>query len=299
MNTSKFKWVWTALITPFKEWDWIDNEIDYEALENLLEIQIRAGVTWVLLLWTTGENPTIWKKEWEEIVKFAIDKLKWKIKVMVNLWTYSTSKSLKNTRKFDKIKWIDAYLVVNPYYNKPTQTWLYKHFTTIANSTKTPIFLYNIKARTGVNLETETLLKISKDCKNVIWVKEASWDLEQIKDVINKTEKDFLVLSWDDSLTYDLVKNGWWWVVSVASNCIPKEVVNFVDLCLSCSPKAKELNNYYNEFFTKLFIQTNPLPAKTFLADKWLIEEEFRLPICKMDDNEKKIFLDVVKKYNF
>ena len=144
-----------------------------------------------------------------------------------------------------------------------------------------------------------TLLKIAKDCENVIWVKEASWDLWQIKDVINKTEKDFLVLSWDDSITYDLIKSWWDWVISVASNCIPKEVVNFVDLCISCSPKAKELNDYYNEFFTKLFIQTNPLPAKTFLADKWLIEEAFRLPICKIDNNEKKIFLDVVKKYNF
>ncbi len=299
MKTLKFKWVWTAIITPFKKGNWIDNDIDYEALENLLEMQLRWWVTWILILWTTWENPTLWKKESEEIVKFIINKLKWKIKIMVNIWTYSTYKSLKNTKNYDKIKWIDAYLAVNPYYNKPTQTWLYKHFKSIADSTKKPVFIYNVEWRTAINLETNTLLNILKDCKNVVWVKEASHNLKQIKEVINKTKKDFLVLSWDDVLTYDLIKAWWDWIISVASNCIPSEIVKFCELCLIWSHKSLELNNYYSDFFKKLFIQTNPLPAKTFLAEKWIIKEEFRLPMCRMNNEEKSIFLDIVKKYNF
>lgn len=299
MNTSKFKWVWTALITPFKEWDWINNGVDYDALESLLEIQVNSGVTWILLLWTTAESPTLRKSEWKEIVKFAIEKLDWRVNIMVNLWTYSTLSSLKNTRRYDDIEGIDAYLAVNPYYNKPTQTGLYKHFKTIADSTNRPVFIYNIEWRTGVNLQTETLLKIVKDCKNIIWVKESSWNLDQINDVIKKTEDDFLVLSWDDLMTYDLIKSWWDWVISVASNCIPKKIVEFTSLSLNWDKKAEELNNYYNEFFKKLFIQTNPLPAKTFLSERWIIKEEFRLPMCKMDEIEKKEFLNVVQRYNF
>lgn len=299
MNNTNFSWLWTALVTPFKEWNWINNEIDFEALDRLLKMQIDWWVDWVLLLGTTAENPTLSKEEWIEIVKFAIKKLAWITKIMVNVWNYSTSSSLKNIETFDKIDWIDAYLIVNPYYNKPTQTWLYLHFTTLANFTEKPVVLYNIKWRTWVNLNTDTLLKIVSDSKNVIWVKEASWDLEQMKEVINKTNDDFLVFSWDDWLTYDLALAWWNWVISVASNLIPKEMKEFVDLCLEKNSEAEKLNEKYSEFFNKIFIQTNPLPAKTYLAEKWIIKEEFRLPMCKMDEKEKKEFLNFIKENNF
>ena len=291
------KWLWTALVTPFKEWNGIDNEIDYEALERLLDMQIEGWVDGVLLLGTTAENPTLTKKEGLELVKFAINILKWKTKIMVNVWTYSTKVSLENIKEFDKIDWIDAYLVVNPYYNKPTQTGLFKHFTTIADSTKRNIILYNIKWRTGVNLQTPTLLKIVEKCSNVIWVKEASWDLEQMKEVIEKSRENFLVFSGDDGLTYDLIKSGWDGVISVASNLFPKIMKNFVDTCFEDSEKAEQLNKKYKEFFSKLFIQTNPLPAKTYLSYKWIIKEEFRLPMCKMDEKPKKEFLDFINNF--
>ncbi len=294
MNTKEFFWLYTALITPFKEWNWIDNEIDYVALDRILQIQIDAQVDWILLLWSTWELATLSKEEALEIIQFAINKIAWRTKIIVNAWTNSTRNSIDNIKTYDKIKWIDWYLLVNPYYNKPTQTWMYLHFTTLANSTKKPVFIYNIKWRTWVNLETSTLLKIIKKSANVIWVKEASWDLIQMKEVIDKTPDDFIVLSWDDSLTYDLIKNWWDWIISVASNCIPTELKEFVDLCLINDNKAKDINNKYKEFFSKLFIQTNPLPAKTYLAYKWIIKEEFRLPLCKMDEKEKIEFLDFI-----
>jgi len=299
MERKEFSGLWTALVTPFMEWNWIDNEIDFASLDRLLQNQIDAWVTWVLLLWTTAENPTLTKEEWEKLVKFAVNKLKWKTKIMVNIWTYSTKKSLENIEKYDEIEWIDAYLVVNPYYNKPTQTWLYLHFTTIADSTKKPIFLYNIKGRTWVNLNTDTLIKIIEKSKNVIWVKEASWDINQMKEVIEKTPSDFTVLCWDDWLTYELIKMWWDWIISVASNCIPQEIKEFVDFCILNDERAKKLNEKHKELFSKLFIQTNPLPTKTYLAYKDIIKEEFRLPMCKMDEKEKNEFLDFIKQNNY
>lgn len=299
MTNKQFSWLWTALVTPFKEWNWIDNEIDYVALDRLLQMQIDWNVDWILLLWTTAENPTLTNEEWKEIVKFAINKIAWKTKIMVNVWNYSTKKSLENIKSFDQIEWIDWYLLVNPYYNKPTQTGLYLHFTTLADSTKRPVILYNIKWRTCVNVNTDTLLKIIQKSKNVVWVKEASWDLNQMKEVIEKTPKNFAVLSGDDSLTYDLIKMWWDWILSVASNSIPSEMKEFVDLCLIGDSKAKGLNEKYNDFFNKIFIQTNPLPTKTYLASKWVIKEEFRLPMCRMDEKEKKEFLDFIKENKY
>jgi len=299
MTNKNYRGLRTALITPFKDWNWIDNAIDYEALSRILQMQIDGGVTWVLLLWTTGERPTLTEKEEIELINFSVKILKWKVKIMVNAWTYSTMDNIKTIKYLDKIDWIDAYLLVNPYYNKPTQTGLKKHFIASAKQTKRDIILYNIKWRTGVNLETSTLVDIAWECKNVVWVKEASWDMNQMKDVIKFTWNNFCVFSWDDSLTYELISNGWDWVISVASNIIPWKIQEFVSSCFNDSRKAEALNNYYKEFFEKLFIQTNPLPAKTLLADKWIILENFRLPICKMDEKEKEIFLKICKKFNF
>ncbi|MDD5770111.1 MAG: 4-hydroxy-tetrahydrodipicolinate synthase [Candidatus Gracilibacteria bacterium] len=299
MNKKQFSGLWTALITPFKEGNGIDNEIDYEALDKLLQLQIDGKVDGVLLLGTTAENPTLSKEEQMQIVQFAIPKLKGKTKIMVNVGTYSTANSIENIKNFDKLDGIDGYLIVNPYYNKPTQTGLYLHFTTCANITSNPIILYNIKGRTGVNLETETLLKIIGESPNVVGIKEASGNIEQMKEVINKTPDYFSVLSGDDGMTYDLIQNGGDGVISVASNLIPGKMKEFIDACLEKSPIAKELNQKYSEFFNKIFIQTNPLPAKTYLAFKGIIKETFRFPMCEMDLKEKTEFLEFIQKNNF
>jgi len=293
------KWLWTALVTPFKKGNWINSEVDYEVLDNILEQQIEWNVDGVLLLWTTAESPTLTSEEWDKIVEKAIAKLKGRTKIMVNVWTYSTQASLENIKKFDKVEGIDCYLVVNPYYNKPTQTWLFKHFTTIAKSTSKNIFLYNIKWRTWVNLETETILDIINACPNVIWVKESSGNLEQVKDVIEKAPDDFLVLSWEEWLTYDLIKAGWDWVISVASNCKPAMMKNFIDTSFKNLDEAKKINADNMDFFNKLFLQTNPLPAKTYLASKWILEEEFRLPLCEMDEDKRIEFLSFIEKNNY
>ncbi len=295
----KITWLWTALVTPFKQWNGIDNEVDYEALDRLLDMQIDWWVDGVLFLWTTAENPTLSQTEWKSIVEFGIKKLAWKAKIMVNIWNYSTKESIETAHLYDQIDGIDAYLVVNPYYSKPTQTWLLKHFTTIADSTSRDIVLYNILWRTWVNLETDTLVKIVNSCSNVVAVKEASGDLDQMKEVITATWDDFSVLSWDDGLTYDLIQNWWDGVISVASNCVPAKMRDLVKASLGKDKIAEELHIDLQELFSKLFMQTNPLPAKTYLASKWIIQETFRLPICEMDEKERGEFLNFVEKSSF
>lgn len=294
METSHFRWTRTALITPFTQ----NDNIDWHSFDRLIDKQIQWWVTWILFLWTTGENPTLNNDETYKIVKRWISKIDWKCKVMVNAWTYCTKKSIENIYRYTAIDSIDGFLIVNPYYNKPTQEWLFRHFKAIADSTQKPIFIYNIKWRTGVNMETDTLVRLSKECSNIIWVKEASWDLNQIKDVINQTDKDFIVLSWDDGITLDLIKLWWDWVISVASNFIPEKISKLVNYWLKWDlNNANKLNNDLKEFFEWEFIQTNPLPIKTALSYIWLCQEIFRLPLCQMDKWPKSKWIKILKKY--
>jgi len=293
-NIEKFSWVWTAFITPFNE----DGSIDFEAFDKLIEKQIAGGVKWLLFLGTTGETPTLTEDEKEQIVRRWIEKIAGRCLVMVNTWSNATNASIENSKKYDKVDWIDVFLVVNPYYNKPTQEWLYRHFRGVADSVSKPIFLYNIAWRTWINLETETLVRLSNDCGNIVWVKEASWSLEQMQDVIDSTDRDFVVLSWDDSLTIDLMKIGWAWIISVASNYIPETMSQMVWSFLEWNiSKADEINNNLWEFFDWEFIQTNPLPIKVALVEAWIIKEQYRLPLCEMDTTPRKEWLNILEKY--
>lgn len=295
-HINNYSWVWTALITPFDEkWN-----IDFEAFDNLIEIQVSSWVKWILFLWTTWESPTLTKTEKIQIIKRWIEKIWGRCFNMVNSWTNSTKQSIDLTLEFDQIQWIDTYLLVNPYYNKPTQEWLYRHFKAIADSTSKEIFIYNIFWRTWVNLETQTLVRLSENCNNIIWVKEASWDLDQMQDVINNTPQDFVVLSWDDSLTFDLIKRWGHWIVSVASNYIPKIMVEMVEKALIWDYESADIiNKNLGEFFEWEFIQTNPLPIKVALAEAWFIKEKYRLPLCEMDSNLRTKWINILQKYTY
>lgn len=293
-NKEDFVWNWTAFITPFEEYE----SIDRDAFDNLLQKQVDAWIKWVLLLGTTAEYPTLSREEDTQITLRGIDIINQNASVMVNIWTNSTYETLENLKKYENIPGIDAYLVVNPYYNKPTQSWLYKHFKVIADESSRPIIVYNIKWRTWVNLETSTLLQLINDTNNIVWVKEASWDIKQISDVIQQTPNDFVVLAGDDWMTYHTIKSWGDWAVGVASNLLPQETTKFVNSWLSWNMQDfEDWSKYLQEFFDNEWIQTNPLPIKTALSYTWDIKEIFRLPLCPMDDDYKKNWLEVVKWY--
>ncbi len=218
-----------------------------------------------------------------------------KIKIIVGAGSNNTELAIEKSKQAQDLG-ADAILSVNPYYNKPPQEGLYKHFKQIADSINIPIILYNIKGRTAVNLETETLLRLSQH-KNIIGVKEASGDLSQIMEVINQVDDDFFVLSGDDALTYPIMSLGGHGVISVTSNIFPREMKNIVWQCLTNNFEAAKQSHYklYNFMNELLSISSNPIPVKTLLAHMGKIKDEFRLPLCRLEDSNRQ---KLIKTYN-
>lgn len=278
MDLTKFHGVWTALITPFTD----NNQIDWDSLAKLVEHQITGGVTGILVIGTTGESPTLTEEECHELITRTKELIAGRCLLMAGSGCNCTASSLKKTAAA-KSAGADCLLVVNPYYNKPPQKGLYLHFKSIADSTDLPIFLYNIKGRTGVNLETETLLKLAADCTNIIGVKEASGDLDQIQEVCERRPEGFIVLSGDDGITGKIMRdfgaNG---VISVASNIIPSKVVELV------KTKSETLDTELQPFFDSMFIETNPIPVKYTASLIGLCQPNYRLPMCEPSEETKE-----------
>lgn len=295
MEKKKLKGVWTALITPFKK----DGSIDWEAYDKLIEKQLEAKVVGILISGTTGESPTLTDEECIELVKKAKEKVAGRCIIMAGTGTNNTEKSIYKT-KLAKDAGADMIILVNPYYNKPTQEGLYRHFKAIAESTNLPIILYNIKGRTCVNLETSTLIRLANEVKNIVGVKEASGDLAQIKSVCEERPKDFMVFSGDDNITFQIIKDyGVDGVISVASNIIPKEMIEMVNKTLSGEiEKAEELNKKLEPLFKTLFIETNPIPVKYAAYEMGLCKNIYRLPMCEISEEHGKQVKELLKQMN-
>jgi len=281
----KLKGVFTAIVTPFTE----DGGVDYQTLKKLIDFNIENGVSGIVPCGTTGESPTLSEEEHIEVVRFTVKQVNKRVLVIAGT-------AIELTKEAEK-EGVDAALVVNPYYNKPTQEGLYRHFKAVADSVKIPIVVYNIKGRTGVNVETDTLMRLANDCKNILAVKEASGDIEQIKAVIAKRPAGFSVLSGDDGIALELIKNGGDGLISVASNLVPKEVSEMVSFALAGNfEEAEKKNSVLAELFEKEFIETNPIPIKAMLAMNGMIKEIYRLPMCELMPENKKIIEDLMQK---
>ena len=279
-----FKGVYTAIVTPFKK----DGSIDWNSFRNLVEFQIENKVEGIVPCGTTGESPTLSHDEHDEVIEKVVKWVNGRATIIAGTGSNSTAEAIRLTKHAEEAG-ADACLLVNPYYNKPTQEGLYRHFKAIAESVKFPCIVYNIKGRTAVNVETSTLMRLVKDCKNINGVKEASGDLNQIKEVIKQSPDDFSVLSGDDNMTLELIRAGGDGVISVASNVIPDRMITMVNAALSGNfEKAEELNNKMADFFKGEFIETNPIPIKAALAMKGMCEEIYRLPMCEMSTENKK-----------
>ncbi len=293
MVEKKFKGAYTAIITPFDE----KERVDYDTLEALIEMQIANGIDGIIVCGTTGESPTLNHFEHSDVIRFVIDRVKKRIKVIAGTGSNSTKEAIELSKNAE-LDEADALLLVNPYYNKPTQEGLYRHFKSISDSVHTPIILYNIKGRTGVNIETSTLLRLIKDCPNIIGVKEASGDLNQIKEVIAKKPDYFTVLCGDDNLTFDVMKSGGDGVISVASNIVPKKISELTKLCLEGKfTDAQKLNEELIPLFKACFIETNPIPIKSMLAMKGLCKEVYRLPLCELAKENRVKVENVLKEF--
>lgn len=280
----QFKGVFTALVTPFKA----DGSLDEKTYATLVERQIKSGIAGIVPCGTTGESPTLSLDEHEHVIDVAVELAKGKCTVIAGAGSNSTQEATRLSIHAQEAG-ADAILSVNPYYNKPSQLGLYRHFKTIADAVTIPVVLYNIAGRTGVNLETKTLLQLEKNCKNIIAVKEASGDMAQMKDVINQTGNEFSVLSGDDAIALELIKNGGNGVISVASNLIPEKMTQLAALGLAGKfDEATAIQQEIAPLFNAMFIETNPIPVKTAMAIMGLCEEVFRLPLCELSTEENR-----------
>lgn len=275
MADINLKGMGVALITPFKE-----NEcIDYEALSRLVDYQLQNGTDYLVVLGTTAETPTLTEDEKKEVVSLVVSKVKGQIPIVLGVGGNCT-RSIVNTLKQDDFTGIDAILSVTPYYNKPSQEGLYQHYKAVSEATKLPVVLYNVPGRTGVNMTAETTLRIARDFKNIVAVKEASGNITQMDDIIKNKPANFNVISGDDGITFPLITLGAVGVISVIGNAFPREFSRMVRLALAGDyDNARTIHHSFTELFDLLFVDGNPAGVKSMLNAMGFIENKLRLPL--------------------
>lgn len=264
-----------ALITPFKE----DESVDFDALLRLVDYQLQNGTDFLCVLGTTAETPTLTKEEKEKIKKLVVERVNRKIPILLGLGGNDT-RAIVDSLKTGDFTGVDAILSVVPYYNKPSQEGIYQHYKAIANATHLPIVLYNVPGRTGVNMTAETTLRIARDFKNVVAIKEASGNITQMDDIIKNKPENFNVISGDDGFTFPLITLGAVGVISVIGNAFPREFSRMTRLALAGDySNALTIHHNFTELFELLFVDGNPAGVKAMLNAMGLIENKLRLPL--------------------
>ncbi|MFH1777928.1 MAG: 4-hydroxy-tetrahydrodipicolinate synthase [Candidatus Omnitrophota bacterium] len=287
-----FKGSMVAIVTPFR-----DGKVDEKTLEDLVEFQIKNGTTAIVSCGTTGESPTLSYAEHERVTEVIIRTAKKRILVIAGAGSNSTDEAIMLTEHARKAG-ADAALHVTPYYNKPTQEGIYRHFKTIGEKVDLPIILYNIASRTGTNILPETIARLARDCKNIVGVKEASGNLDQMSQIINICPSDFIMLSGDDALTLPLLAIGGKGVISVVANIIPRDVSDMVKAFEKANiKKAQELHYKMLPLVKAMFIETNPIPVKTAMGMMKMCEPSLRLPMCEISEQNRAELKKALKSY--
>jgi len=272
-----FKGSIVAIVTPF-----LNGKIDEKKLRELIYFQIKNGSSGIVPCGTTGESATLNFEEHDRVIEITIDQVKKRVPVIAGTGSNSTEEAIMLTRHAEK-SGADASLQVSPYYNRPTQKGLYEHFKAVADSVRIPIILYNIAGRTGVNIESETIARLAVDCKNIVAVKEASANLDQMSRIKSICPPDFILMSGDDSLTLPILSIGGTGVISVVANIVPRDVADMVGAFIKGDIKKAQSLHYKLLPLTKaLFIETNPIPVKTAMGLLGMCSADLRLPMCSM-----------------
>jgi 4-hydroxy-tetrahydrodipicolinate synthase len=287
----KFIGCGTALITPFNK----NSSIDYPVVRKLIQRQLNGGIDFLVPLGSTGEAACLNDEEKILLIDIIAEEVNGSVPIVVGVGSNSTSGVLANIKLFKNAP-IDGFLVVTPYYNKPTQEGLYRHFVTIAQATNKPIILYNVPGRTAVNLAAETTLKLAT-IKNIVAIKESSNNLSQIDTIISHAPKGFTVLSGDDGEMLPLAALGAQGLISVASNIIPWEMTKFVNLLLANNfLSARKVHRRLSRLFNSCFLETNPIPVKAAMSIMGLMTNVLRSPLCRATDNTCRQFKETLKE---
>lgn len=280
MSTSRFSGTGIALITPFKK----DLSVDFESLERLVEHCIAGGVDYLVVMGTTGENPTISEDEQNEILAFVQKVNRGRKPIVFGIGGNNTAGLLKKISNTN-FEGVDAILSASPYYNKPTQTGIYHHYKTLAEASPVPIILYNVPGRTSSNLSSDTTLQLAHDFDNIIAIKEASGNLEQVMEIIEGRPEGFLVISGDDNLTLPIIALGGDGVISVSGQGFPEVFTAMVNASLAGDMATARENHYRLFEITKmLFAEGNPGGIKAALKVKGICQEYMRQPLWPIGD---------------
>lgn len=275
MARNIFKGLGIALVTPFTA----DGEVDYKAIVRLVEYQIQNGADFLCILATTGETPCLSTEEKENIKKLVVDTNRGRLPILMGCGGNNTHAVVEELKTAD---WtgIDGVLSVCPYYNKPSQEGLYQHFKAIAEASPLPVVLYNVPGRTGINMKSETTVRLARDCENIVAVKEASGSLEQVDEIIKNKPEHFDVISGDDALTFSMVASGAAGSISVIGNALPKEVSRMIRLEFKGEYEAaRTIHHRFTELYSLLFVDGNPAGVKALLHEMGFIQNVLRLPL--------------------
>lgn len=288
MNNINLTGCGTALITPFK-----NGEVDYAAFAALTDRQVAAGIDFLVPLGTTGETPCLEDDERIKVLQIAKEH-SGGLPIVVGGGTNSLQHTIKSMQMLDP-HGVDAFLIVVPYYNKPTQEGQYQYFKAVAESTDKPIVLYNVPGRTGANMTAETALRLA-EIPNVVAIKEASGNRVQVEEILRNAPGDFMVLSGNDDDTLWMMHQGGAGVISVASNVAPKHMAEFISAIRGgYDEKAFKLNDELTPLFTNCFVESNPIPAKAALHAMGLIENELRLPLVPAQQSTYDLMVATIK----
>jgi len=283
---------YVALVTPFK-----NNEVDYTALENLIEFHLQKGTDGILFCGTTGESPSLAGDEKEQLVRFGLQKINKAVPVMMGTGTNNLQHTISATIKAQG--WgVDLALVITPYYNKPTQEGMYNYFKIIAENTDIPIVIYNVPGRTGINMTSSTTLRLAHTCKNIIGIKEASGNLVQASEIVKGAPENFTVLSGEDALNLPLLSCGAQGVVSVTANIVPGKLHELVASYQKGKYKVtQELHLELLDLNLAMFLETNPIPVKEALHLMGKIEKEIRPPLTNLQETNLLKLKEVMQKH--
>lgn len=290
----KYEGLYTALITPFR-----DGKVDENAFRSLIEAQIAAGVNGIVPVGTTGESPTLTHAEHMEVIRLAIEVSHGRCQVIAGTGSNSTAEAVAMTREAAEMG-ADGTLQVCPYYNKPSQEGLYRHFRTIAECSSLPVLLYSIPGRSGIEIAVETAARLAKDCSTIVAIKEAGGSVDRVNQLVQAVPEDFAVLCGDDGLTVPFVSCGARGLVSVTSNVAPRQMRELVDAALSGDGKkaAALQKKYYPLMKGLMSLDVNPVPIKAALALRGDISWELRLPLAPLAEEKRARLTELMRRFS-
>lgn len=294
MIQEKIKGVGVALITPFKNY-----AVDFDALARMVDYVIEGGVDYIVALGSTAETATLSLKERQEVLDFIVERTAERVPIVVGMGSNNTAELVEQLRTFDLSQCV-AILCVTPYYNKPSQEGIYRHFMAVAEASPIPVIVYNVPGRTGVNMTAETTLRLAHATERIVAIKEAVGDIEQMQRIIDGRPDNFLVLSGDDGLTVELIKRGGEGVISVAANAFPKLFCNCIHRAMAgdIESSEREMREIFTEPLNLIFREGNPVSVKVMTEAMGLTNSEVRLPLVDGTEALRHDIKEAITKYD-